>query len=432
MLEVLMLNHASIVIKHQVVSLLIDPWFEGSCFEDGWGLKFQNDSAYNIAAACTHLWVSHFHTDHFHVPTLKKILALNPNIIVIGNRSYNFKLDDALKSIGFKNVVSFREKKQFSIAQNFIIERWPTTGIDNMLLIKTSEGTLLNYNDCNIPLRARKIFAKKMGNIDVMFTNFNHASKLIDYPPKTHNAVMHQQLTNFKTNYEAFNPKYIIPFASYHYYKAPESEVQNNSLLSLENLLPTNNKILNAPIGSCIKFLNNFTQLSITQFTSITNNTIEITTHKNTYNTEALTKAAMVYLKKLKTGFLFFINFLPHLDIDVADINKKFRLNKKGLSILPNNANSHIRTNSESLYKWFTQQYGTDGFIVGAHFDITSSEIPLKWQILLALLIENRLDAVSILKMCFKAEGLRFLWNRKTEIISILFSRKVNTASQRN
>ena len=44
-------------------------------FKNGWGLRYKNDNAVNEAVNATHMWISHFHNDHLHFPTLKEIFS---------------------------------------------------------------------------------------------------------------------------------------------------------------------------------------------------------------------------------------------------------------------------------------------------------------------------------------------------------------------
>ncbi len=90
-MKIHLLNHASVLIEVGQVKLLTDPWFWGNCFENGWGLKYDNENALELAKQATHLWISHFHADHFRTPTLRKLVEVNLNIIVFGNRSLNFQ-----------------------------------------------------------------------------------------------------------------------------------------------------------------------------------------------------------------------------------------------------------------------------------------------------------------------------------------------------
>jgi len=55
----------------------------------------------------------------------------------------------------------------------------------------------------------------------------------------------------------------------------------------------------------------------------------------------------------------------------------------------------------------------------------------LKWRIVPGLLIDNKLDLKSVLKMLFSAKGIRFLLNRREEIWCVLFSGRTH-AEYRN
>ena len=72
-----------------------------------------------------------------------------------------------------------------------------------------------------------------MGNIDILLNNFNHAGKLMDYPQRKNDEIKREMISNFINTVKSFNPKYTIPFASFHYYRAPESMIQNNSLMNV-------------------------------------------------------------------------------------------------------------------------------------------------------------------------------------------------------
>jgi L-ascorbate metabolism protein UlaG (beta-lactamase superfamily) len=431
-LQISLINHASILLESEGIKLLTDPWYEGTCFDKGWGLLYNNSKAYEAAATATHLWISHFHSDHFHVATLKKILAINPNLICLGNHSYNFKIDEALKNIGFKNVIALKERQPLALSNKISITRYPTTGIDNMLLIKTPEGNILNFNDCNIPERTRKYLAKKMGSIAVMLNNFNHAGKIMEYPFPTPEAIAVEQQQYFKNNFSSFNPKWIIPFASYHYYTSPFSVQQNPTLLGLENIIGLAPNIINAPLGTTISFSQNFESPNIQQTFNLNKNTQTIIATTNNYTDYELQLAAQQYTRKLKKGFGFLANRLKPLVIALKDSNTVVQFStKKGLEFVTDNRPTHIITNSQQLHNWFTQEFGTDNFVVGAHFDLTNEAIPMRWQTLLGLLTENRLDARSIFGMLFSFKGWQFLWNRKHEIYTILRSKKLISNAQR-
>jgi hypothetical protein len=95
------------------------------------------------------------------------------------------------------------------------------------------------------------------------------------------------------------------------------------------------------------------------------------------------------------------------------------------------NTEPHIIAHSEPLNSWFSDRFGTDSFVVGAHFEINNrNRIPLKWQIVFGLLIDNKLDLKSVLKMLFSVKGIRFLLNRREEIWGIMFSGRIHAEYQ--
>jgi hypothetical protein len=54
-----------------------------------------------------------------------------------------------------------------------------------------------------------------------------------------------------------FDPSFVIPFASNHYYKAKESQGQNSSLLEFSELVECDQRVVPLNIGETIEFQNN-------------------------------------------------------------------------------------------------------------------------------------------------------------------------------
>jgi hypothetical protein len=432
-MKIHLLNHACITVSASGIKLLIDPWLMGECFEAGWGLKYYNRSALHACTDCTHLWISHFHSDHFHVPTLREIFQINPGLIVIGNRSFNFRLDRAIARVGFQNILPFDERTTIHLNDRFKITRFPTTGIDNMLHIQTSEGTVLNFNDCNIPEKARRRLAEQIGPVDLFLSNFNHAGKMIEHPIPDAETIRQRQKDIYVANQASFRAQFLLPFASYHYYRASESLVQNDSLLHLDAIQALDKRIVPLRIGDQLLFDLRSNACTVQHSgDDVGENERTIIRRERSYTIEELTNAAAVYGKRIRKRFLGLSRLVPGLNIRVTDLNISvgFHLHRQ-LRVLPDGETRHIAAHSESLIKWWSKMYGTDSFVVGAHFDIGDDPVPVKWQILFGLLIENRLDAFSMMKMLVLPAGMRFLWNRREEIGAILAGGKLFAASQR-
>ena len=56
-----LINHASVLIGNSKYSILSDPWYSGSAFDDGWSLLYENkkDEIINVLNSTTHIWISH-------------------------------------------------------------------------------------------------------------------------------------------------------------------------------------------------------------------------------------------------------------------------------------------------------------------------------------------------------------------------------------
>ncbi len=422
-LSIQLLNHASVIITIGEIKMLCDPWFSGTCFEGGWGLKYDNAACLELSKQCTHLWVSHFHTDHFHMPTLKEVAKVNPEIVVLGNHSFNFKIDEAIKRAGFKTVVPLYERKWMKLPGNIDIIRYPSTGIDNMLVIKTRDTVILNFNDCNLPFRAMKSLARKIGKVDIMLNNYNHAGKLLDYPLPEAAEIQKQFKQNFIKQVDVFDPAFVIPFASHHYYKAKESQEQNKSLLEFSEIVEADQRVVPLNIGETIEFDDHLKTSILPAPVQITENEMEVLERTKHISFEELSQEFDVYSKKLRSSFLHLTFWVPELLVKVEDLDTILSVSiNKGLTKVEDQAvEYHIVTTSEALHVWFGKLYGTDGFWIGAHFDINSRKtFPLRWQLLIGLLTENKLDFMSMIRMIFSAEGLKFLFCRREEILAVI------------
>ncbi len=425
-MRIQLLNHASIILELDDIKLLCDPWFSGTCFHEGWSLRYDNPLALEAARECTHLWISHFHQDHFHSHTLKALADVNPNIMALGNHSYNFQLDDALKHIGFRNVRPIYERQPIQLNGDVTVTRFPASAIDNMLLIRLKKTTILNYNDCNIPLRAEQALVKKMGNIDILLISFNHAGKILEYPLPAAAEVKKRSQANCFKICKAFRAKCIIPFASHHYYKTVESQAQNESLLEPDELIGLDRNILPLRVGESVAFDASMRPHIRKAGGHCTENQLEGFMAKRPsehYSFETLRAAAQRYGTRLRRSF-FYLLPLPKLRMKVEDMGMIVCLDSKHGLVRdkgPRNDDYHIAAHSSALYRWFDEPHGTEYFVLGAHFAIQQKRTtPLKGLLFVSLLVESRLDLKSLIQMLLSVEGQRFVFNRREEIAAVV------------
>ncbi len=419
-----LLNHASFLLSTGGVSLLFDPWYEGACFRGGWGLSYDNPDAYADAAGATHLWISHFHGDHLHLPTLRKIAQKNPSIRVLANVSANFEMKTPLTAAGFQNVAAFSERQTIEISSGVRVTRYPCTGIDNMLAVNAAGLTVLNLNDCNLPKEALSRLVKKMGSVDVLLVNFNHAYKLMD--GLSDEAVKDMLKKRFLAILEAVRPRFVIPFASMHYYRATQSADQNRSMLDLRDLTALDPRVMALGFGDTACFASGQNPVVIRKTPPLALAARDEKIHDKPASWEEILSAAEKFRRRLRKNFLGLKFGLSPLVIRVSDLGRAVLLDiSKRVCEVPAE-DAQIEAHSQSIMEWMAGPYGTDAFFVGADFAVLDPDTrALKRLLLAGDFADNGLSPRHLLGMVLTLRGIPFLWFRREEIFSILKNRRL-------
>lgn len=424
MLRIDYLNHASVIIRSGEVALLCDPWFSGTAFAGGWGLQYDNPDALRKAKSCSHLWISHFHSDHLHMPTLKQLAGLSPGMIALANHSVNFRISEVLERAGFRNIVQLYERRELPLPSNIKVTRFPTAGIDNMLFIETPEGTILNYNDCHLPIDALKLLVRKIGKVDILLNNFNHAIKFMDNPRRSDEEIRRELKTNYKKVVDAIDPGWVIPFASAHYYRTRDTSWQNTSLLQSEELTELDSRILPLKIGSEVAFDDHLNPTLLPQSPTITLNSKDIKQESESVAFDAVLQAAKDFGGRLRESLLGLTFWIPELRIRVEESQRVivFDVNNQVYAEDKREAqDAHIQAHSSALMQWFGRPYGADSFFIGGHFEVLSKTIkPIKRVLLACSLMEKRLSPRSLAHYAVRPSGIKFLLNRREEILITL------------
>jgi hypothetical protein len=423
-----LLNHGAVVLRGGGVGLLCDPWFSGTCFDGGWGLAYDNPDALDAAAACSHLWISHFHGDHLHPPTLAALAARNPGMTALANASYNFDTGGPLRRAEFRKVQVLPERRALRIAPEVELYRQPATGIDNMLLVRMGTFSILNYNDCNLPAAALRRLLRELGPIDVLLCNFNHAGKLV-VASHDARAVREQQRRNFETLVSLVSPKYVIPFASMHRYRAEASLEQNESLLSAEEVASSVPSALPLYFGDIATFGPGGVEVRRREPTLRPMELVPLQ-YGPSRSWEELAAAAKRRRRRLRSEFGVLTSLLPPLVVEVEDLGKRLRLDwSRGASECLESP--HIACHSEPLLHWLDHPYGAVDFQVGGHYRICAADtLALRRTLLACGLSENHLTPRHFLRMLFARAGWRFFWNRREEIFALVLGGRFSIESR--
>ena len=171
-------NHASIIISHENIRLITDPWLFGSAFNNGWTLlsesKFRTQDFQNI----THIWFSHEHPDHFHPFVLKSIPEnFRKNIVILFQNTLDHRVAEKCKRLGFKKVIEMKPEEYVYLNNSFKIKCVPNGTYDSWFYAVVGNKKILNINDCMVDsISQAKIIKKMIGDVDILFTQFGYAS----------------------------------------------------------------------------------------------------------------------------------------------------------------------------------------------------------------------------------------------------------------
>jgi hypothetical protein len=98
------------------------------------------------------------------------------------------------------------------------------------------------------------------------------------------------------------------------------------------------------------------------------------------------------------------------------DVNQQIFAEQKGET-----DDAHIQAHSSALFQWFRKPFGADSFFIGGHFEVVSkSTKPIKRVLLACSLMEKRLSPRTLAQYMLRTGGIKFLLNRREEILVTL------------
>ena len=246
--EIKLINHSSVLIKHDEIKLLTDPWYNGSAFNNGWSLLYENsfEEINEVLTNLNYIFISHEHPDHFSIKFFKdyeRIIKQN-KIKIIFQKSRDKRVEKFLKKMDFEMII-LEDKEIHQINDKTSISIFKQGHIDSALLFETEEYVHLNINDCNFLnkelLEIKNHISKKNKKI-IIYIQFSYASfRANDEWLKKASLY---KLNNIVNVHKIFNSSLVIPFASFFNFSHSENQHLTkfvNSCSIVTNFLDQNN-----------------------------------------------------------------------------------------------------------------------------------------------------------------------------------------------
>ncbi|CAN5200260.1 hypothetical protein BH24PSE2_BH24PSE2_08850 [soil metagenome] len=199
--------------------LLTDPWLFGKVFHRTWALRPPPDPAALDLASVRHVWISHAHPDHLHIPSLRRIQerrARRP-LTIYYRKTRDHTVRDLLVKGGFE-VVELEIGKETPIADRISLTVFPTEE-DSAVVIRLGDCVILNQNDCSLSPREIRALRRKFPRIDAWFFQFSLAGYYANRGDEAGlEAARRFHLELVEQYYSALQPRIFVPFASFFYY----------------------------------------------------------------------------------------------------------------------------------------------------------------------------------------------------------------------
>lgn len=220
------INHASFIVETRGVRLLCDPWVAGSAFHNGWNLL--KEVPHQDLDQVDFIWFSHEHPDHFSVPFLRSIPPeRRAAITVLYQRTPDRRILSFCEHLGF-NTHELVHARPVTLTDGLTVTCGQIPFYDSWLLIETPEHRILNTNDCIVERPSQlSAIRRHVQSCDILCTQFSYAN----WQDSRENrealrTLAKEKLRRVAVQCEAFNPAFVVPFASFAYF----SHVENSSM----------------------------------------------------------------------------------------------------------------------------------------------------------------------------------------------------------
>ena len=243
------LNHATVYIECNGISLITDPWLLGPAFMTGWWLNEPStQDSIDLLNAADYVFISHNHPDHLHPETLALMPKDKP--IIVGDFKSG-STEKYLNALGYEQVIVLNFNALHELGEDFVISVLKSGDFrdDSGLYLSLNGHEVLLTVDCNY-LNAH-VLPK---NIDLLMTSF--AGGASGFPICFDNYTQEEKLQICARNrlaikssvlgyVQACTPNHYMPYAGMFKEKADRDTIvrelnQKNSVDDYENWLTRN------------------------------------------------------------------------------------------------------------------------------------------------------------------------------------------------
>jgi UDP-MurNAc hydroxylase len=237
-LRTTVIGHAGLFIEGAGVTLLVDPWFAGSCYWRSWWHFPPSPEPDESWLDPDYLYLSHHHFDHFHYPSLRR---LSRSIRVLIPRFGNDMMPRELASLGFEHVTEMPHAQTVVLGTGFEVTSFQYGFDDSALVVSDNHSVVVDLNDCKLRPKELANLRARFGRPDLMLKSHSWAQGY----PNCYSADDEADLEVLsKSDYVrdfieatlALEPHGAVPFASMVCFLHPDSWERNADVVTPEDV----------------------------------------------------------------------------------------------------------------------------------------------------------------------------------------------------
>tara|TARA_B100001123_G_scaffold428818_1_gene546373 strand:- start:55 stop:1374 length:1320 start_codon:yes stop_codon:yes gene_type:complete len=431
-------NHASVILSDGEINLITDPWIFGSAFNNGWELLSKSKFQIHDFEKITHIWFSHEHPDHFHPAVLNSIPEkFRKKITILFQNTLDHRVTAKCRQLNFKNVIEMSPHEFIVLSNSFKIKCVPNGTYDSWFYAIVNGKKILNINDCMVDSKSQsKIIKQQIDDVDILLTQFGYASWVGDPEDvDLRKNASNEKLQRIHIQAEIFQPKFIIPFASFVRFSHIDNSYMNdemNDIGNVENYISKNTTsipIILYPGNSWSGEEKTDNSSAIMNYRKDIKESLTLYDEKKEVNFMELSNISSSYIENIKRrNNWFFIKLLHKMNffktsyIFLKDHEKSYSFNLiHGLKKSEKQKNYvDIITDSDSLSFVFAFDYGMDTLFVNARFQTSGGKIMNFFRLFLIGTLNNngRTFPLGVLGFLFNE---RSMW--KTKFLEIILGK---------
>jgi len=427
-------GHASVLLKTGPVALLMDPWLQGDVFNESWTLHPDPVLSEEDMARVTHIWISHEHPDHLSIATLRGIPEERRSAITaLFQDFYSDEIRKILVSLRFKEVIVLPRARFFALAPGVQVYCRQVGHLDSSLAVRAEDKILLNINDCDLPVSTMRSMRRDLGPIDVLLDQFSIAG----WPGNADDARRKEEsrrrvMRKFLQDIETFEPRYIIPFASFVRFSHRENAHMNlhvNTIDDVAERVAPSRLVVMYP-GDVWDLSGPFagTARAVERYRSDFGRIKDLPT-KN-HEVVAMEKILATVDKRIQDLRLryhgVFLRWFPPVTFYLEDLERALEVDvRRGVREIALARNDCIvRLSSQAMWHAFHFRWGLPTLGVSGRMSLNSHELPFRRLKKLGALYSSKVytrEASSFLNRRL----LGYLWERRLDLYSHYLQRVI-------